>query len=111
MASLIEATLSLSQVQPYLHAEVPGRVPVVVATSDPTVKDGAFVMFGQPVVVRSPDAARASGGPFFEVLEVSVDGQQASTKFRYAVEGVSGRATFERVDDRWHPQQVAVGEN
>lgn len=106
---LLKATLAAPEVQAYLHPDAPGRKPLVVATTD--FVHTPFEVLGHPIVLKSPELARSDGGPFLEVVAVSVDGEQGTLTFRFEVEGISGKAALELRDGRWRPQTVSIVEN
>ncbi len=99
-AAVVAAVLSFPDLQQYMHAEAPGRVPVVLVASNLVSRALQLDAFQQHVRVVSPNElerdrahlllSRLSSTP--AVVTVSVD---------YPIEGVSGVMTVERNGSGW----------
>lgn len=108
---LLQTLLDSPELRAYLHPQEPGRLPVVVAISPMPNAAPPLLAFGQPVVFKSPEAARGDGGPFLEITMVSFDGSRARILFELEFEGIQGDTSFELRDATWHILRVSIVES
>ena len=99
---IAQLTLDLEDLQQYYHVDVfPERSPLIVV-SPLLMRSGVSLQkFGRPIVYMEPDKAHASGLPYLEFTEISIDNAIAKVAFRYAVEGLRGAAEFQKVSGAW----------
>lgn len=96
---VLQLTLDLPKLQPYLHPESPNRKPMHVIAND-QVGDVKLEKFGEPVKFISAADAKAKNIPAFEFTSVDVDKNSATVGFRYRVEGIRGKVSF-KFTDKW----------
>jgi len=97
----IQAVIDHGPLQQYFHAEVSGRVPLVVLRSGLT--EGIDLeKFGQPVRVLSLDEiAREGSRAYVEFDEMSFRPDSARVSLRYAVEGIHVTADLGVQGSEW----------
>jgi len=95
--AVLQLVIDDEELTPYLHLERSDRFPIRIAGELPP--DLALTKATQPVQIV--DAAEAKGKPVIVFTEISVQGESASVRYRYDVEGVRGSATLSKRDGRW----------
>jgi len=98
-AALCQAVLDLPSLARYFHAEVAGRVPVVIVRGT-RCDDLPLSAAGAPVLFRAR-AELAAGAPALELTAVEVRPASASVRLSYPIEGVVGSVELERTGAAW----------
>lgn len=97
---ICQLTLDLPDLQQYYHADKPGRKPVNVVKNASLKDDVNLTALGEPVKFISADEAAAKKVPAVEFTSIKVSGKTATVEFRYAIEGIRGKAEF-KFTDKW----------
>lgn len=95
--TILQLVIEDEELTPYLHLDRPDRFPLRIAGDLPAGLE--LTKATQPVQVVP--TADAKGKPVIVFTEISVQGDRASVRYRYDVEGVRGSSTLEKREGRW----------
>lgn len=96
--AVLQLVLDDEALAPYLHLDRPDRFPLRVGGSALPAGIELTKATKPVVVVAAPEAEKK---PTIVFTEVRLDGDDASVRYRYDVEGVRGSATLKRREGRW----------
>lgn len=105
--AVLQAVVDLDALEPFLHPEVPGRVPLTLSVATPPTGI-ALSKFGQPV--RMVASAPGGGAPCLEITQLELQGDRATVRFAYSIEGVMGSAELSKRQGRWAVVRRSVAE-
>lgn len=98
MQTIVQLVIDDEALQPYLHLDKPDRFPFRVGGS--ALPQGLeLTKATQPVVYVADPASDKK--PVLVFTEISVDGDQASVRYRYDVEKVRGASSLKKRDGHW----------
>lgn len=106
-SSLLKMIVDHPDLQPYLHPEAAGRVPVKVKSNQALGSSLSLEKFGQPVRF----VASSEGAAVLEVLEFRLDEDRVAFSIFYEVEGLTLRGTLVRRQDQWTFEDVEAFES
>lgn len=109
LTQVLQRTLELDALVPYWHRELPGRVPLRVARTDANRAVTRLTMFGSPVIWLEAEHIKA-GRPIFEFTAIEATVAKVTVQFRFAAEGVVGKAVFEKRGREWLVVEKSVAE-
>lgn len=104
-SQLLQAVLDHGSLAPFLHPEVPGRLPVKV--TGVLMKGATVQKFGKPVEFLE----QADSEAVLIIRELLVEGPKARVVLVYPIEGVSGRFVLSRGKGGWKVDSANVLEH
>jgi hypothetical protein len=104
---IVQALLDAPQLAQYYHFDVrPDRVPLKIVNRTETALDATgLTAAGKPTALSGEDDARA-----LVITAFTIAGDVADLAFRFAVEGVAGKAAFKKSGGRWTIEALSVAE-
>lgn len=95
---MLQTLLSDAELLDHLHLKLPGRSPLKI--SGPYLPQKLAVIAGshEVKVVAEPGSKKA---PVLVFTKIERTGKQAKLHYRYDIEGLEGRATFNLKDGHW----------
>lgn len=104
---IVQSIIDLPGLQPYLHPEVSGRVPLILLQGL-VASETKLTKFDQPVLIlpRKEIGER----PFLELTRFEFKGESILIDFTYAVEGVVGNLVFVYKDKVWQLDSCKMAE-
>ena len=110
MQAICQLTLDLPNLQPYYHVDTPGRKPVNVI-KNVSLKDAvSLTKFGEAVKFVSPEEATKKKTAAIEFTSIKIADKTATVEFKYAVEGIKGKAEF-KFTDKWEVVSSSITES
>ena len=107
LSGIVSAVLNHPDVSIYLHPEVPGRVPLVVAIGKPySYRNIDVSMFGEEIVVTTDPADLKKAVK----LRISCDTGKCLVKIGYDPEGIFGEIELTPTDDEWSVTKAVIYE-
>ncbi|HSK73697.1 MAG TPA: hypothetical protein VK892_18510 [Pyrinomonadaceae bacterium] len=104
-----QLTLDLPKLQQYYHSDKPGRKPLNIVKNEVLKDDVSLTKFGEPVKFISADEAAEKKIPAIEFTSIKINDKTATVEFRYAVEGIRGKAEF-KFTDKWEVVSSSIVE-
>lgn len=98
MQTIIQLVIDDEALQPYLHLDKPDRFPFRVGGS--ALPQGLELTKATKPVVYVADPA-GDKKPVLVFTEITVDGDEASVRYRYDVEKVRGASALKKRDGHW----------
>ena len=107
LTKIISSTLNHKDVSMFLHPDVPGRVPVVIALGKPySYRPVELEMYGEPVIVstNTRDLKKAVK------LRIKCSYDACKIKIDYDPEGMFGEINFTYKQNEWVIQKISLYE-
>lgn len=104
-----QLTIDLPKLQQYYHSDKPGRKPLYVVKNEVFKNDVSLTKFGEPVKFISADEAAKKKLPAIEFTSIKINDKTATVEFRYAVEGIRGKAEF-KFTGKWEVVSSSIVE-
>ncbi|MGI0116611.1 hypothetical protein [Zooshikella sp. RANM57] len=104
---IVSLVLNHQRILAYLHPEVPGRVPVVIALTNPySFRPIKLKMFGKPIIMATN---RSQLGTAVK-LKIECSVQICNVGIRYDPEGMFGNLSLSKRDNNWSVKNVEIFE-
>jgi len=108
LQTVLQLVIDDEALTPYLHLEQPDRFPLRIAGRD--LPAGiALTKATQPVIVVADPSKEKK--PVLVFTEISVEGDEASVRYRYDVEKVRGSSSLRRKAHGWELSRSRVTEH
>lgn len=103
VTQIVQLTIDLPALQKFYHVDdATGRKPLLILHNE-FVTDGlSLTKFDEPVGFVTCDELKTTGKPYLEFVALDITGDKASAVFRYRVEGIEGRLSFDNQAGAWH---------
>lgn len=109
---LVDAVLAAKPLQPFLHQDTPGRVPLVLSSSNLPDGISPLMKFGHPVEIFPRSViAQKDIEAFLEFTKFQYREREANIVLIYPIEGLRFEARFKKKDDDWRLEKFAISEN
>lgn len=106
--AILQLTIDDPELDPYLKLGSPGRFPLKVSGSALT-SETKLVKATEPVqVVDGPESDK---DPVLVITDVEIDGDTATVRYRYPIEGVRGTARLTKTPHGWQLKSSRVVEH
>lgn len=101
---ICQLTIDLPDLQQYYH----NRKPLYVV-KNASLDDVSLTKFGEPVKFIGASEAAEKKTPAIEFTSIKIDDKTATVEFRYAIEGIRGKAEF-KFTDKWEVVSSDISE-
>lgn len=107
LTKIVFSVLNHKDVSMYLHPDVQGRLPVIIALAEPySDRPVKLVMYGEPVVVTTnPEDLKQA-----VKLRIECGNDMCKVKIDYAPEGMRGEIEFMYKQEKWFIQKITIEE-
>jgi hypothetical protein len=111
VAHILQLVIDLPALQKYYHVDdAPNRKPLFILKNELIASEPQLSKFDEPVKFATCDQLKATNQPYLEFVKLETRGDTAAVVFRYRVEGIEGRLTFDRQNDAWRVQEQQLVE-
>lgn len=102
--TIAQLTLDLGKLKKYYHIDVlPERSPLVIFNNTMIdMENIKLEKFGKGVVyINKKDVKTYQDKAYFEFNSITIDNKKATSHFTYAIEGITGMASFQKNNNKW----------
>lgn len=111
LEKIVELTVDLPELQQYYHADaVADRKPLYILKNELITEEMSLLKFGESVKFADCNELKKTGKPYLEFVTLEIKEDAAAAVFRYRVEGVEGRLTFNKQSGDWQVQKQELVE-
>ena len=102
VTQIVQLTIDLPALQKFYHvADAAGRKPLLILKNEFVTAELSLTKFDEPVGFVTCDELKTTGKPYLEFTALNIAGDKASAVFRYRVEGIEGRLSFDKEAGAW----------
>lgn len=107
---IVRLIIDLPELQPYYHAELPGRSPLRILKQESFPEKLLLSKFGAPIAYVKQEEIREGDEAYLDFNRIGLENDKVVVEFEYPVEGVAGKAEFSNQQGAWVIQRSEIVE-